>query len=1335
MKRIFTAISFILIFLLHPFADPVNVEIDSPQMLRFTWEMNSYDTTRLNSEHGYVQLSFPSANMQIGDSAQPLLPGYSFYVGVPTGGSAKITFKADSLSRLILKEDLSPSDHRAHLAVNPLFSTSPWISDPQPTRFKEMEALRITIRPFLYDQNTRSITILHKGSCTVEFSESLNLPPPPKRMTDYERMLQSILINYKTAKGWRRENKTLRKVQSSAVDIFSKKTYSFKIGDGNRNFNEGTTLENGILKIDGTLIRSLFGNTVSLKNIALYASHKGELPLEMKDAEVKNSDVLKELPLLRVSRNSESPVQSDDYALAFVTGASDWRYDTVENRFRMQINRYDDYRTYWLTLKDTAGLTMQSFVQPQGGLEPRTHFENNYYLRRPLKRSQHYKEGGIDWVLASLDSSNSSFSQNVQLPNLDRSLPGKVSISTHFAKGSGYVSTFFGKELCSACNSSWHMVDSWNAHSIRFEYSGLRESSLHEVSGVHFRYFSEIAAKDSIVRLEMFSDTADAIPSYRLEKSTSKKVYIFRIPMNETAVSLIDTLKAGSQADYFTWTDSGGIGVRYFICSEDDFITMPEIKAVDKLAEPDDFFLTDLRNNNNNADYLIISHLDFKSAARRLAEHKLSMGFRTPRVVFIEDVYNQFSGGNTDPAALRNFLLYVYQSWNGGAELSYVVLFGSGHYDYKNIASSEINYMPTAQINGVCMDIFFVLLNPENQISSQHDPYYLLGRLPAKSIADADVMVDKIIESEKLPQADYGPWRNRVLLVADDDMQGTQKDRITDHHISSEAIYEVLKSKRPFLEIPKVYLYEYPWDEQKEKPEASRILINQINQGVLAVNWFGHGADDLWADEHILSKESVLKMHNSKRYPLITSFSCTVGKFDSPDREGLSSTLVKQSNAGAIATISATRETYPGPNTAIAKNIYSNLFSTTFPNSLGASFAKALSEYRNSNNRAYALLGDPSLKIGPVNRQISLSVLDEDGHSIDTLKALQKITIKGTVNFPDGSVDNNLDGSNVYLNLYNPSRPSSRKDGGTYTSPSYILPGALVLASSAQVVDGSFQQTVLLPQALIFDTPGVKLTSYSWQDSTIGAGSKTDLIFSGTIQRPIDDSTGPTISIRPIYEAEEMNRSGIFVTNRISSQLPLRLEVLVQDQNGIDVTGTGPSEGLTIEVKKALAKRSINHLFQFENGDYRKGMAILQFEPTMLKPGLHELEIISRDLLGNISKQTVKVEILEDQVIKFDHVLNIPNPTRMGQGTRFFFHHSDPINTMALETTVKLYTLGGKLIRVIRNANNGELWDDRDQRGNILPPNVYLYQITAYSPFTKKSEKSKIKKLVVHPPR
>ncbi|MFW6245459.1 MAG: C25 family cysteine peptidase, partial [Fibrobacterota bacterium] len=462
----------------------------------------------------------------------------------------------------------------------------------------------------------------------------------------------------------------------------------------------------------------------------------------------------------------------------------------------------------------------------------------------------------------------------------------------------------------------------------------------------------------------------------------------------------------------------------------------------------------------------------------------------------------------------------------------------------------------------------------------------------------------------------------------------------------------------------------------------------------------------------------------------ISAFSCSVGKFDKPDDDCLSSLLVKQHRAGAIATVASSREVYASNNEDLAKVFYGTLFDSTSDFSIGAALNIAKSNYENSNNRPYALLGDPSIKLVDRNREVNVSLLDDKGMVRDTLKALQKVTIKGEVTH-NGQTDTRFSGDDAFVRvtLYNPPDTTKRKDGGTYTDPTYVIPGAPVFSVDIPVTDGAFEGAVRLPMSLSFNTPGAKLTAYAWNDTLVGTAYRKGIIFDGTVTDLVD-TIGPRISIRPRYSDPAMDQAGLFVTNKVSAFLPLMCDIRISDESGLNISKTGPNEGVWLEVRGALSKRNINHLFMSGNevGTYA-------FNENTLKAGTHKMIISAQDLCGNITKDSFDLEILDEFEIKLDHVINVPNPVRMGRETQFFFYHSDIDRLLDLDITVRVYTLGGRLLKVIRNPRNGESWVPRDERGNLLSPNVYLYQVTAESPTQNKSAKSKVKKLVVHPPR
>jgi hypothetical protein len=1326
----------IMFFLQQPSAQ-ITVLENSRERLVFEWNIDSLDTVSVNTGKEWFTIpSFKGQNTVIGSYQTSIAPGQSLFVGVPQQGEISVSIEPIKVVSIHLDHPIklqSDSSKQTKLDFQ-----SQWICNPLYSNIGAFRTAQLVIKPFLYSSVAGNCSVMLSGRVTIEFPTSNGMSTVPSD-SRFSQMMKKMLINYSVAHSWGSVKKLGKKMlETNPLPVTQKMVY-FEIGDGHAGLNEGTINENGIVKIPADSLLKSFGTTsqILISRVALYSSFKGALP-EAVPQKGAIPDGVSEVPLFRYDMNGNGILEKDDYFLAYVSSLSDW---TFGQDYQFSIDNYDESRTYWLTLKTQDGLTLQKFVQPVSTSKPVDFFTNRIFCKQSKERETN-SEGGNTWVWKKLTQSERGFGYNFDFPLLDTTSQGQVVVNSNDEVAISFAGVPIQKDTGGNYN-----ISKWDNKNLRIDltYAG---NSYCNIYDIQFRYQSKLFFDQGTNRMAIFSSNDGGVVNYRISGIKNKNVFLFRVSSDEKSISLVDTIRSKT-SDSYIWADSGNHGTRYFACDETGFLTLPVLNVPVNLQST--YLYNDLRSTLHSTDYLIVTHPDFLNESDKLAVHKKKMGFKNPCVVDINEIYRSFGGGNKDPVAIRNFLAYVKRNWTGGDELLYVVLMGTGHHDPKNYNANETDFVPIYQNGTDLREDFYSFTEPDSNSNSSNSakPQLVIGRFPCNTRTEADVMVTKVVEMEDPQEADFGAWRNRAMFVADDDMQGNDYDEImysNPHYASSDKVVDLAGSKWPSLDIRKTYLFEYEWNAAREKPGATQAILNEFNNGVAYVNYFGHGADDLWADEHVLKINDISSMTNNKQYPFVSSFSCDVGRFDVPGEECLSGALVKAQSAGACATISSTRLAYASENEALALSFYSNLFDSS-ETVIGAAYFMAKSYNVSSGHHSYALFGDPSLQFVCPGKKISLQVTTlsstQSDSLIDTMQALQQIKITGSVQKNDQTIDSDFGNGTIpaYVNvgLFNAPDTTSRKDGGA-KDERYLMPGTSVFLRATAVHNGKFEQTFYLPRNLSFDKPGVKLTGYAWKETVrdVAMGVNNNLLFHGSYsgEDVNDDTTGPRISVRPVYDNASLKTEDFSFTDKITSLLPLNFKIDLYDESGIDVSGSGPDEGLTYEVSGVFSKKTINSKFISKEGDYREGSASVEIEKNTIEPGSYELIISARDLRGNISLKKIALEVTSQEEIKLDHVFNFPNPFKMGQTTRFYFYPSNTtFEELPVSIYIKIYSLSGKLLKIFTDAHNGIVWDGRDQAGNILSPNVYLFQITAYNSTYQKTIKSKIQKIVIHPPR
>ncbi|MER2598408.1 MAG: C25 family cysteine peptidase [Caldilineales bacterium] len=352
----------------------------------------------------------------------------------------------------------------------------------------------------------------------------------------------------------------------------------------------------------------------------------------------------------------------------------------------------------------------------------------------------------------------------------------------------------------------------------------------------------------------------------------------------------------------------------------------------------------DLRLNPEGADYIAIVYPAFRQTLQPLIDYRRSQGLRVT-VADIGDVYNTFSGGMMDPAAIRNYMRYARQNWPAPAP-RFLLLVGDASYDYQGFLSgSGSNFVPTYLlqthfVGETASDNWFVNLD-----DADDRPDMAVGRIPAQTPQQVADVVAKTLAYEQSNATQ--PWAGRALFVADDKQDSFQQ--------ISDDLAGLLPAA---YQVEKVYL------GQNDAPNAA--VISDLNNGVGLLSYVGHGSMNVWAQEKMLSIEDAAKLDNQVT-PVMLTMTCLVGYFHHPSVSSMAEVLLFNPQGGIVAGFVPTSESLATDQSELAAAIYSHLFNDA-PTvgeaiMLGKQDLSAERDLMQDLIETFTLLGDPALRL------------------------------------------------------------------------------------------------------------------------------------------------------------------------------------------------------------------------------------------------------------------------------------------------------------------------------------------------------------------------------------
>ena len=281
----------------------------------------------------------------------------------------------------------------------------------------------------------------------------------------------------------------------------------------------------------------------------------------------------------------------------------------------------------------------------------------------------------------------------------------------------------------------------------------------------------------------------------------------------------------------------------------------------------------------SSAEMIIIAHPEFIEAANELADFHNSNDGMDVLVVTTNQVYNEFSSGMPDATGIKN---YIRMSREKDSQLKYILLFGDGSYDNKNILGGSHNFIPTYQSDNSLVvtdsyvtDDYFVILD-EGESVERGTVDLGIGRIPCSSSYEAGIVVEKV-KNYHSPEA-LGDWRNVISFISDD-----QDDNQPDHMEQSEGLANLVNTKNSAYITNKIYLDAFQQESTsagEKYPDVTKAINKRVNDGVLILNYVGHANERYLAHENVLDISNINSWTNKNTLPIFVTATCEFSRFD-----------------------------------------------------------------------------------------------------------------------------------------------------------------------------------------------------------------------------------------------------------------------------------------------------------------------------------------------------------------------------------------------------------------------------------------------------------------------
>lgn len=747
----------------------------------------------------------------------------------------------------------------------------------------------------------------------------------------------------------------------------------------------------------------------------------------------------------------------------------------------------------------------------------------------------------------------------------------------------------------------------------------------------------------------------------------------------------------------------------------------------------------------SNKDMIIISPSTLRKEAERLKEaHETQDGLRV-EVVTPEEIYNEFSSGTPDATAYRRFLKMLYdKAASEENRPKYLLLFGDGAYDNRFVTElwskmsdkERANYLLTFQSENslneesYVTDDYFGFLDDSNKANPEFCRVDIgIGRFPVRTLFEARKMVDKVIRYMK--NEDSGIWKSETCFVADDGSNADKSNNsANDHMKQANNAAEIVENQAQDMLAGRLFFDDYVKDYSNSNSylAVTEKMNKKLKEGLMLINYTGHGNTTSWSDEKVLTQEMIDKFVYPK-LPLWITATCDFCRFDALATSAGESIFLNE-KSGGIALYTTVRVAYGDTNELINKDFLKLLFKQDangqYP-ALGDVVKGTKRQRTGPRNLNFTFIGDPALKLTLPSHKIRVHTINgKDAVQNSTnFSAYDEVTVEGEIVSPDNSVIDNFNGKLEVKVMDSKIEITTRNNFRNDTAFKYMDYKNLVYKGSTQVQNGKFSFSFYVPGNISYSGKAGKMILYaSDNEQKIEAkGHFTNYKVQGTSDDPSDDHEGPEIVKLYLNDSTFVSGDKVNTTPFFYARL--------WDQTGVDITEGGVGHDVMLMIdNKPFTSYNLNSYY--DNIFGRKGEGEVRFGIPQLSAGLHEAVFKVWDVMGNPTTYTFRFEVDENLKPFITHIVATPTPAK--GNVEFHLTHNRPESRM--KVGIMVYDMAGRLHWKHEETGSSELfkdyvidWDLRNNSGTHVRPGVYIYRAAIST--TNSKEATEAKKMVI----